>query len=367
MTVRCALAVAAWFTVLGACVDFRDAAAAGAPSSPSRADPHCEPRDGLDFICGPVGSEDLAHIPHTHWLIASGLNLGAPAHLYLIDTARRTAAIAFPHEASTRPVPVEHGACPGPPDPARMSMDGISLRPGRGGRHTVYAANHGDRIAIEIFDLDAHRKIPRLTWSGCLPLPPGLLANSVVPIENDGILVSSFHDPGDTDAWQRMDRGENTGSVWEWHPGTGFQQLDIGGVSGANGLEVSRDGGMLYVSAWSRRELLIVDRKTGARRRIPLDFLPDNIKRMHDGNLLVAGQRTTPAAIGACGAKCPQPWTVVRIDPLHDRVEPLLSRAGSELVNYACGALELEGTLYITVRGDRRLVTVAMQTLPSLR
>jgi hypothetical protein len=56
------------------------AAVAGKPAAT------CAPESGLQFICGPVASEDLARIPGTPWLIASGLNLGAPAHFYLIDT-----------------------------------------------------------------------------------------------------------------------------------------------------------------------------------------------------------------------------------------------------------------------------------------
>jgi hypothetical protein len=47
---------------------------------------HCLPDEGIAAICGPVASEDLARIPGTRWLIASGLNIGAPAHLYLIDS-----------------------------------------------------------------------------------------------------------------------------------------------------------------------------------------------------------------------------------------------------------------------------------------
>ncbi len=47
--------------------------------------------EDLGLIVGPVGSEDIVHVPGTPWLIASGLNLGAPAQLSLIDTRTKTA------------------------------------------------------------------------------------------------------------------------------------------------------------------------------------------------------------------------------------------------------------------------------------
>jgi len=65
-----------------------------------------------------------------------------------------------------------------------------------------------------------------------------------------------------------MARGEPTGSLWEWHAATGFKRLLVGPISGANGLARSADAAMLYVSAWSGRALITIDRQTGHRRTI---------------------------------------------------------------------------------------------------
>jgi hypothetical protein len=43
------------------------------------------------------------------------------------------------------------------------------------------------------------------------------------------------------------------------------------------------------------------------------------------------------------------------VQPRTGRVQLLLSGAGSVAVNYACGAIAVNGTLYITVRGDQRI------------
>jgi hypothetical protein len=259
------------------------------------------------------------------------------------------------------------GGCTGRPDSARISTDGISIRAGKDGKHTLYAANHGDRAAIEIFQIDARGPEPLATWIDCVPLPAGTLANAVVPVADGGIIVSSFYDPRDKEAWARMDRGEGTGSLWEWHPGAGFRRLDTGAISGANGLAISEDGQTLYVSAWSGRALLVLDRRTGHIRTIPLDFLPDNIKRAPDGTLLVAGQRSSVARIAACnGPDCPQDWIIARVDADRGTVTPLITRQGNALINYACGALQVGDTLYISARGDRRVAFVPLASLPSL-
>jgi hypothetical protein len=268
----------------------------------------CLPGDGLSYICGPVASEDLVVIPGTRWLVASGLNVGTQAHLYLIDDRTRRARILFPQGTPVMQLdPTLHSDCKAPPQLALISMDGLGIRAIGDQRHLVYAANHGDRYAIEIFRLDARPTLPTLAWVGCVVMPIGTLPNAVVPLADGGLIVSSFHDPRDQQAWQRMHRGENTGSVWEWHAGKGIHKIG-GPVSGANGLAISADERTLYVSAWSSSQLLVVDRQSGARRNLPLGFMPDNIKRKDDGTLLIAGQRGDILQIGNCGASCPQDW-----------------------------------------------------------
>jgi len=330
------------------------AAASGANGAPDTA-AGCAPAAGLHYICGPQASEDLVRIPHSAWLIASGMNVGRPAHLYLIDTLTKTSFILFPAAGLDTPARAP-GGCPGPPDPARMSMDGLALRAGPHGTHTLYAANHGDRMAIEFFAIDARGPKPTLRWSGCALLPSGTLPNAVTTLADGGLLVISFYDPNDPAAWTRMAAGQNTGRILQWHAAAGFQTLPNSATSGGNGIEVSADGDLIYASSWSSRQLVVLSRRDGSRHAIALDFMPDNIHRLADGSLLVAGQRTSVAAIRACsGAQCPQPWVVARVQPRSGRVQTVLSGPGSATVNYACGALAVNGTLYITVRGDQRI------------
>jgi len=330
----------------------------------------CTPRDGLSFICGPEGSEDIVRIPGTTWLIASGLNLGRPAHLFLIDARRKRASVLFPAAGALAAQARMRSAsgCAGPPDPARMSMDGLGLRAGPSGRDMLYAANHGDRMAIEEFAVDARMDPPRAMWVDCAPLPAGTLPNAVAPLADSGFLVTTFYDPRDQSSWERMARAERTGRILKWEPESGFRTLPGSEMSGANGLATSRDGRIVYASAWSARKVLLLPVTGGRRREIPLDFMPDNIHLLVDGTLLVGGQRTTVERIARCGGgACPQAWAIVRIDPRSGVVQPLLTRPGTPEVNYACGGIELGGVLYFTDRGTRSVAYISLTQLPSLK
>ena len=335
---------------------------AATATDPTSATPTCPPAEGLHFICGPVASEDLVRVPGTRWLISGGLNVGAPAHLYLIDTREKSASVVFPLEATRMTLDrTLTPGCSGPPDLSRLSTDGLALRSGSGGRHLLYAANHGDRVAIEVFAVDAAGERPQLNWVGCMPLPAHTLANSVAALPGEGILVTSFYDPTDEKtAWAAMARGESTGRLLEWHVGSGFHEVPGAAVSGANGLELNAEGTVIYISAWSARKIVVISRRPDVSREITLDFMPDNIHRLEDGSLLVGGQKTEVQKIAACGAQCPQPWMVVRVDPKSGAVSPLLEGKGTEAVNYACGAVVVNDSMYVTARGDRRIIVAPM-------
>ena len=198
------------------------------------------------------------HIPGTRWLVTSGLNIGSPAHLYTVDIRTQRAAVLFPIGTPTMMRDPDIGSdCFSPPDLATISIDGINLRAGDDGQHLLYAANHGDRFAIEIFKIDTRGPVPAASGR-LVKMPAGTRANAVVPLTDGGFLAGSFYDPRDEHAWVRMGRGEPSGSLWEWHAADGFRRIDAGDISGANGLEISADETTIYVSAWSGRALVIL-------------------------------------------------------------------------------------------------------------
>ena len=219
-------------------------------------------------------------VPDSRWVIASGMNVGAPAHLYLIDSRRKRATIAYSPDARRAPL---HGTeCSGPPDPLRMSLDGLALRPGARGMHTLYAANHGDRMAIEIFSIDARGARPRLRWRDCALLPQKTLPNAVATLPGGSFLVISFYDPSDPQAWARMAQGQMTGRILKWEPGRGFSAVPNSATSGGNGLETSADGSQVYASSWSARRLVVLSLRDGNT--------PGDRPRLHAGQHSPAGR-----------------------------------------------------------------------------
>ena len=69
------------------CLTLLIAACANLEPSVRDAQENCASTAALNFVCGADKPEDLARIPGTRWLIASGFNAGAG--IKLIDTQSR--------------------------------------------------------------------------------------------------------------------------------------------------------------------------------------------------------------------------------------------------------------------------------------
>jgi hypothetical protein len=280
----------------------------------------CEPVDGLQFVCGLEKPEDLARIPDSRWLIASGFADGAG--LKLIDTLRRTAELW--HTAGTQRAPRPlYAECQAPPDPQLFNAQGLSLRRGNSQRHTLYVANHGGRESIEIFTVDAANAKPALVWNGCVRMPTGTAANSVASYSDGTILATVLTHPGTTIT--DFVRGSATGGVYEWSPHSKQWRLLPGTqLPGNNGLETARDDSAFYVVAFGWRSLLIYPRdlSTPARRIEAPGFMPDNVHWDGDRLILAGMQYDEPACGGtrkiiegkADDMRCHRGYAVAQLD-----------------------------------------------------
>jgi hypothetical protein len=157
----------------------------------------CAASGGLHFVCAAEHPEDLAHIPGTPWLIASGFSDGAG--LKLVDT--RTDGLRRWYTGAAEQVQHDAGLfpdCPSAPDAAVFNAHGINLKPREGSGYTLYVVNHGGRESIEVFSVAADRAEPGLVWNGCVLLPQGMAANSVAAYRDGTILASVLTRPGTT-------------------------------------------------------------------------------------------------------------------------------------------------------------------------
>lgn len=258
----------------------------------------CPDDSELAYVCGPEKPEDVLALPGTRWLVASGFVDGAG--LKLVDTRARSFTTWF--AGGRGQIAQDRRAfprCPGPVDPTLFNARGLSLRKAGKDRWRLLVVNHGGRQSIEIFDIDARRNAPRLTWRGCVPMPEGQVGNSVASFADGTILVTVLTRPGTSIA--DFVAGRPTGAVWQWRPGeAGFAMLPGTELPGNNGLETDPDQRRFYVIAFGWHAVVVFDRadtrQPVARIDAP-DFMPDNIHWSGD-RLLLTGMRLDEPACG---------------------------------------------------------------------
>ena len=345
-------------------------AAAMASEVPGNGDT-CEGFGEYSYICGPVSAEDLVLIPGTKWVIASGF--GGNVSLYLVDSEQKTWSNFYPAgEPLARQDMGVYGACPGSPDPNNFVAHGLNIRPGSEGHSTLYVVGHGEREAIEIFDVDASGDVPVLTWTGCVMTPDGMQANSVASVD-DGSLLATIPLHTGIDISEAFD-GKQTGAVYGWSPGdAGFTKIEGTEMPYANGVEVSADGQEFYIASSGLLKVLAFSNSNPARllrSSQTLSFIPDNLHMSSDGRLITGGLEIADPVCGDVPlsaefdlekfASCPRPFTVLAVDPqsMQDRV--IASSPAHKHFSNITMALEVGTELWIgTFAGDR----IAYRTL----
>src|SRR5207344_503087 len=125
------------------------------------------------------------------------------------------------------------------------------------------------------------------------------------------------------------------GELWEWHTASGWQKIPGGEASGANGIEISADGGWYYVAAWGSQSFFRLSRCQAPPRRdeIPLGFRVDNIHWAKNGRLLAAGQSA-------------QGTEIVEVDPVAMRVRPIARRTDDASFRAGTVAVEIDSQLW---------------------
>ena len=274
-----------------------------AQTQPPQATTSCAPTNGLNFVCGAANPEDLVPLPGKRWLIASGMKSGAG--LKLVDTDARTARLFYTGgPAQQRPDRTLFPNCPAPPDAGTFNAHGLYLRRAQApGLYRLYVVSHGPLESIQVFAVDVRSAEPSLTWTGCVPMPEGnkaypnlgaqatssrLAANSVAAYSDGTIIATVPQRPGTTNA-QRL-RGEPTGDVVEWKPGTdAFRVVPGTQLAGNNGIEISLDEKEFYVVSFGAHTVVAFSRqdpRKALRQTVAPGFMPDNLR--WSGNRLIA-------------------------------------------------------------------------------
>ena len=291
----------------------------------------CGADGSVQFLCGPVSPEDLIAIPQTPWVIASGME--DDGYLYLLDVRNNTSATLYPIDSSVpRHDTARYSSCPGPIS-GQFRPHGISLRPGDNDTHTLYVVRHGEREAIEVFEVDITGTSPSLNWIGCVVAPESVSLNSVVALPGGGFAVTNFQLP--------------TGDLWEWQSDTGWEVVPGSETSGPNGIEVSPDGRWFYIGGWGSRSLIKLSRGQNPvqSEAVNVSHHIDNVRWAPDGSLFAAGHvgAEQTAIIGCLGqGQCDGVTSrVTKIDPQ--------DLTAQEIVRYPSNELLILGTVAIQV------------------
>jgi hypothetical protein len=282
----------------------------------------CKGSGGLEYICGLQNAEDILQLGHSRWLVTSGMDgslekTGAPGHLYLVDSRNKTYEEFFPgaHPVFRQDRRMFPG-CPGPINPKHFSAHGIALREQSAGLYRLYITSHGEREAIEVFDIDARGDKPAIAWTGCVPVPETMWPNSVVILSDGGFVTTKFSDPTNPEDFTNIMKGKITGAVYEWHPGGKLTEIPGTRLSGPNGIAMSPDERWIYVAVSGTHEVVRYDRmaRPVTGKSVEISIRPDNIRWGDDGMLYTTGDNYAPYS--ECPAlPCGIGWSVIRIDP----------------------------------------------------
>ena len=313
----------------------------------------CDPLGNVQFICGVIGPEDLVVVPGSDWVIASGDAAGGA--IVLINIRDKTTTALYPAAAAKQRLDSKtYDTCPGPIDPEekdRFRAHGLSIRPGKNSVHTLYVVHHGTRESIEVFEFDGRAKPPALTWIGCAVAPEPIGLNSVVGLPEGGFVSTNFQPRGAARGRANMQAGEKNGELWEWHTGTGWKIVPGSEASGANGIEISKDGKWFYMGGWGNQTFIRMSRGQTPLKRdeIPVGFRLDNLRWAPDGSLLAAGQEP-----GAGGALNMATSHVIKINPSTLKVQELVRYPFNEAFNFSTVAIQVGKEIWVgSVRGDR--------------
>lgn len=282
----------------------------------------------LRFLCGIKKPEDLAPLPGGRWIVASGME--PRSGLHLIDAqAKRWIRWKFAAPTSTPLPPFDQ--CAAAPANDELQAHGLSLRSKHNGSAILYVVNHGGaqaisdfavggpRETIEVFNVQLTGPRPTLTWAGCLPLPPGLMANSVSSAPDGSVFATVLLHPGNrlSDLWQ----GKITGAVYKWaRDSDSFKKIIGTEQTGNNGVEVSRDGSKIYVSSFSRISMFSNENPARLIESVGIPHgIGDNIHWVGD-RLIVSGVKLKAGTNGSDGTREPDGYYVASVNPRNLRL-----------------------------------------------
>lgn len=253
---------------------------------------------------------------------------------------------------------------------AKPALHGFDLFRGRDRKSRVLVINNGSRATVERYRVVTTGTDTTLVWEGCVGVPADKVLNDVAALPDGGFVASHMGDPqhfGNSAGLDFLLSGATTGTLVEWRPGKVLRDLPGSATAFPNGVAVSRDGRMVYLGAWTGRQVVKYDRQSArVVGSVTLDFMVDNLSWSPQGNLLAAGANSVQEVrrcIDSQARDCGNPYTVAEIDPTDMTARTLHRGLAGEMAGTSV-AVQDAGTLYVSGFATDRILAIVPPARP---
>lgn len=324
---------------------------------------HCEEVDGITSICGLHSPEDLTvtadgNVLFTQMAAGAGVSLLnveslQVSHLYRAD------------ESQPQPGWGDPGCVASPGED--ILVHGLDLSKRTDDRWQLLTTNHGGRESVEAFEFFPGES-PALVWRGCIELPEELTFNDVASLPGGGFLATHQYTRGQG-LWGLIKAmlGMDTGAVYRWSPGAGFQELPETAAPFPNGIVAAPDGKHFFVNSWAGGEVRKYSLEPVVLQGVAQIQGPDNASWGPDGQLLVASHRYSLTSLAdgfpqEDGGPAPLRFAIVSLDPQTMEHRDILLREGAPM-GAGTTAVMLGEYLYIGSYLGDRMIRVPVELL----
>ena len=333
-------------------------------SSPLPPITDCEPRGEIRPVCDMRTPEDIAALPDDrHLLLAHFGHMGeALGSISLFDTRIETLTPLYPvpgGEDVTGELWGDAG-CTEPPGDS-IGPHGTHLHQLDDGSWRYLVVNHGQREAVELFEVFPAGADTRLAWRGCVMAAEDTLMNDVVGLNNGDIVYSRMFRPSDSLNMVKSVFGIPSGELWRWNREAGLSPLEATAAAQPNGLEIDAENRYVYANMYMEQEVWQVrlsDGEVTARYDIPNS---DNSAWGSDGRLWLTTHDMGVREILSCFdhpyEPCPGGFVIVALDTQTGEHEEVFRHEGAPM-GAATVAVPQAGRVYMGSFVGDRLISV---------
>lgn len=283
----------------------------------------CKDNDIMRVVCGMQSPEDIAVVPGGDYLLLSELgDMGAhPGRILLFNVHDESWQPIYSPDAHLAPAELQGDASCTTPPANEMSPHGTHLLTLEDGTVRYLLVNHGDREAIELFNVEINKDgLPHLHWQGCVFPAGNTLINDVVGLANGDVVYTRMFRPDDFGNQQMgMLFKAQTGDVWRWNQQTGVRLLPGTEGSLTNGIEISANERHVFINQYMNQEIHKYDLHQEKVVAVAAVANADNSAWAPNGDLWLATHSANPVSLLSCyrnpDTTCGMAFEIIALNP----------------------------------------------------